>query len=94
VDIESSTSFVRQLEGNGCVERFIRILTEHLLWLRRFRTVEELEKALRDFAHRFNHHWTVGRIGCRTPAQRRRELLASSFSDAFQKPDPLPKVGM
>jgi len=39
--IESSPSFVRQPEGNGCVERFIRTLKEQLLWLRRFRTVEE-----------------------------------------------------
>jgi transposase InsO family protein len=40
--IESSPSFVRQPEGNGCVERFIRTLKEQLLWLHRFRTVEEL----------------------------------------------------
>ena len=40
--IESSPSFVRQPEGNGCVERFIRPLKEQLLWLHRFRTVEEL----------------------------------------------------
>jgi len=31
--IESSPSFVRQPEGNGCVERFIRTLKEQLLWL-------------------------------------------------------------
>jgi putative transposase len=38
--IESSPSFVRQPEGNGCVERFIRTLKEQLLWLQRLRTVE------------------------------------------------------
>lgn len=73
--IESSPSFVRQPEGNGCVERFIRTLKEQLLWLHRFRTVEELNQALRDFARRFNNHWIIGRIGYRTPAAHRRILL-------------------
>ena len=78
VGIASSPSFVRQPEGNGCVERFIRTLKEQLLWLRRFRTVGELDQALRDFAHRFNNHWIIGRIGYRTPAQHRRELLGEA----------------
>jgi len=30
--IESSPAFVREPEGNGCVERFIRTLKENLLW--------------------------------------------------------------
>ena len=78
VGIASSPSFVRQPEGNGCVERFIRTLKEQLLWLRRFRTVGELDQALRDFAQRFNNHWIIGRIGYRTPAQHRRELLVET----------------
>jgi transposase InsO family protein len=76
--IESSPSFVRQPEGNGCVERFIRTLKEQLLWLHRFRTVEELNQALRDFARRFNNHWIIGRIGYRTPAAHRRILLGEA----------------
>jgi putative transposase len=47
--IVSSPAFVREPEGNGCVERFIRTLKENLLWLRRFDTIEELLLAL----HRF-----------------------------------------
>ena len=39
--MESSPAFVRQPEGNGCVERFIRTLKEQLLWVRTFRNVEE-----------------------------------------------------
>ena len=78
VGIASSPSFVRQPEGNGCVERFIRTLKEQLLWLRTFDTVEELHRALREFAHRFNNHWIIGRIGYRTPAQHRRELLGEA----------------
>jgi putative transposase len=61
--IASSPSFVRQPEGNGCVERFIRTLKEQLLWLRRFGTVAELDTALREFRDRFNQHWIIGRIG-------------------------------
>jgi transposase InsO family protein len=72
---ESSPSFLRQPEGNGCVERFIRTLKEQLLWLQRFRTVAELNQALRDFARRFNNHWIIGRIGYRTPAAHRRIIL-------------------
>ncbi len=58
--IESSPSFVRQPEGNGCVERFIRTLKEQLLWLQRFRTVDELNQALRDFTRRFNNTGSSG----------------------------------
>jgi transposase InsO family protein len=76
--IESSPSFVRQPEGNGCVERFIRTLKEQLLWLRRFGTVAELDTALREFRDRFNQHWIIGRIGYRTPAQHWRELLVEA----------------
>jgi len=63
LSIESSQSFVCQPEGNGCVERIIRTLKEQLLWLHRFRTAEELNQVHRDFTHRFNNHWIIGRIG-------------------------------
>ena len=46
--IEASPSFVRQPEGNGVAERFIRTLKENLLWVRTFKTVEEL-RAERDY---------------------------------------------
>ena len=44
--IESSPSFVREPEGNGVAERFIRTLKENLLWVRSFDTIEELRLAL------------------------------------------------
>ncbi len=50
--IESSPSFVRAPEGNGCSERFIRTLKENLLWVRYFATVEELRLALLEFQER------------------------------------------
>ena len=52
--IESSPSFVREPEGNGCSERFIRLLKENLLWVRTFANIEELRLALIDFKHVYN----------------------------------------
>ena len=37
--ITSSPAFVREPEGNGVAERFIRTLKEQLLWVRTFDTV-------------------------------------------------------
>ena len=48
--IEASPSFVRQPEGNGVAERFIRTLKENLLWVRTFDTIEESRAALVEFA--------------------------------------------
>ena len=78
VGIRSSPSFVRSPEGNGCVERFIRTLKEQLLWLTRLATVDELDVALRDFAHRYNNHWILGRLGYKTPAQHRLSFLVEA----------------
>jgi transposase InsO family protein len=67
--IESSPAFVREPEGNGCVERFIRILKENLLWVRTFRNVEELRQALLDFKNQYNRRWILERHGYLTPRQ-------------------------
>ena len=72
--IESSPAFVRQPEGNGCIERFFRTLKEQLLWVRRFNDLDELQAALAEFRDRYNQHWIVGRLGYRTPAQARRDF--------------------
>ena len=72
--IESSPAFVRQPEGNGCIERFFRTLKEQVLWLRRFHDLEELRTALIEFRHRYNHHWILERLNYRTPAQARRDF--------------------
>jgi putative transposase len=50
----SSPAFVRAPEGNGCAERFTRTLKENLLWVRIFRTVEELRLALIEFRRAYN----------------------------------------
>jgi putative transposase len=75
--IASSPAFVREPEGNGCAERFIRTLKENLLWVRRFATIEELRQALIDFQRRYNRTWIVERHGYRTPAQVRADQLGA-----------------
>jgi len=75
--IESSPSFVREPQGNGCAERFIRTLKENLLWVRHFRTIEELRLALLEFQHRYNHEWLIERHGYKTPTAVRHSFTAS-----------------
>ena len=72
--IEPSPAFVRQPEGNGCSERFFRTLKEQLLWVRRFHNLGELQEALVEFRHRYNHHWILGRLNYRTPVQARQDF--------------------
>ena len=71
--ITSSPAFVRAPEGNGCAERFVRILKENLLWVRTFRTVEELRQALLEFKRTYNENWIIQRHGYKSPAQVRLE---------------------
>lgn len=66
--IDSSPAFVREPEGNGVAERFIRTLKEQLLWVRTFDTVEELRQALLEFKERYNREWLCERHGHQTPA--------------------------
>ena len=65
--IESSPAFVREPEGNGVAERFIRTLKEQLLWVRTFETVEDLRVALLEFKDRYNREWLCERHGHQTP---------------------------
>ncbi len=37
----STHTFVRPPAGNGCAERFVRILKENLLWVKDFAIAEE-----------------------------------------------------
>jgi len=71
--IAPSPAFVREPEGNGCAERFIRTLKENLLWVRRFDTIEALRLALLAFQRTYNQTWILERHGYRTPAQVRAE---------------------
>lgn len=76
--IVSSPAFVRQPEGNGCIERFFRTLKEQLLWVRHFRDVDELQQALHAFKNTYNQHWLIERLGFRSPTVARQEFALSS----------------
>ena len=69
--IASSPAFVREPEGNGCAERFVRTLKEQLLWLEPFASVEALRLALLAFKDRYNTGWLIERHGHRSPASVR-----------------------
>lgn len=73
--ITSSPAFVRMPECNGCAERFIRTLKENLLWVRHFKTIEELRLALLKFRQIYNEKWIMHRHKYKTPAQFRRDII-------------------
>lgn len=75
--IKDSPSYVREPQGNGIAERFVRILKENLLWVRGFQTVEDLRQGLLTFKETYNTRWKVGRHGYKTPLQQREKLLAA-----------------
>jgi transposase InsO family protein len=78
----SSPSFVREPEGNGCAERFIRTLKENLLWVRAFATVAELVEALGEFKRTYNDRWLIGRHSHRSPSQVRQQFASGTVQAA------------
>jgi putative transposase len=71
--VEAPPAFVREPEGNGCAERFIRTLKENLLWVRTFKTIEELRIALMEFREAYNRELMLEKYGYRSPRQVRQE---------------------
>lgn len=79
--IEASPSFVREPQGNGVAERFIRTLKENLLWVRAFDTIDQLRTALIEFARHYNETWLVARHAYRTPAQVRADQSRVDYKE-------------
>ena len=75
--IQSSPSFVRAPEGNGCAERIIRTLKEQLLWVRNYDTIEELRRALQEWRKLYNAQWMIERHGHRSPSKVRHHHAAA-----------------
>jgi len=69
--IASSPAFVREPEGNGCIERFFRTLKEQLFRRRDFTTLEELAGALEEFCQRYKNRWLLERLRFQSPRQAR-----------------------
>jgi transposase InsO family protein len=80
--VVSSPSFVREPEGNGCAERFIRTLEDEFLGLTPFATVADLVEPMREFKQIYNERALIGRHGHRTPSQVRRDLVGSESAAA------------
>jgi hypothetical protein len=74
--ITSSPAVVREPEGDGCDERFIRTLKEPLLWVDHVATVEALRQALLAFQERYNRERWIARPGHRSPAAVREAFAA------------------
>jgi len=72
-------SFVRDPEGNGVVERFIRTLKEQLLWLETFETMKDLQEALKALRDCFNPQWLLQRHGRHTPAEASDQQTANTL---------------
>jgi len=70
--IARSPAYHYEPETNGCVERFIGLLKEQVLWIERF---EQIRAAVRQFARTYDEHWLLERHGYRTPIEAREHLL-------------------
>ena len=57
--IARSPAYHYEPETNGCVERFLGIVKEQVLWIERFETFEELRAAVRAFSRTFNERWLL-----------------------------------
>ncbi len=73
----------RQSNGDHCLDRTLK---ENLLWVRTFDTVEDLRRALHEFARRYNETWLVARHGYRTPAQVRADQCRVDGPSATELP--------
>ena len=78
--VEKNPSFVRQPEGNGISERFIKTLKEQLLWINRYKNVEELREALHEFKKKYNEQWLLGRHKHQTPRQVYEKYVAGQIA--------------
>lgn len=74
--IADSPAYVREPEGNGVAEWFIKQLKEQLLWCERFASVAEADAAVRTFCRKFRDEWIVERLGYRTPAEAYAAFIA------------------
>ena len=74
VGVASTVGYMREPEINGCAERFVKTLSEQLLWIRRFGTVGELNQALQEFRKNYNRSWII-QHGYLTPVEARMRTI-------------------
>lgn len=71
LEMESSPALVHQSEDNGCIERIFRTLKEQLLWVQRFRDLEQLRQVLQEFRLRYTQHRILERLRYQTSDRAR-----------------------
>lgn len=80
--IDISWAFVREPQGNGCIERFNRTLKEQCVWLHDFDDIDQAKATIGAFIHDYNNHWILQRLGHQTPTQARNEYQSRRFAPA------------
>lgn len=63
---------------NASMESFFGILKTELFYPNKFKSVEELEIALRDYIHYYNYHRIKLKLGALSPIQYRLEWNQTS----------------
>ncbi|MDX6720332.1 MAG: putative transposase [Solirubrobacteraceae bacterium] len=61
-------------ETNGCIERFMGVLKEQVLWIERLDTHDALRTRVRQFARTYNQSGLLERHTYRTPIEAREHL--------------------
>jgi transposase InsO family protein len=77
--IARSPAYHYEPETNGCVERFMGILKEQVLWIERFDTHEALRARVREFARTYNQSWLLERHSYRTPTEAHQHLTCQAL---------------
>jgi putative transposase len=67
--------------GNAVAERTIRTLKEECLWLSDFDSLQQLQAALAQWQHDFNHQRPHQALHWQTPAERRAQHLRQRLQE-------------
>jgi transposase InsO family protein len=80
--IAPSYAFVREPETNGVIERMFRTLKEQAIHGRVFETIDDVRKAVAEFANKYNEEWLIEKNGYRSPRAARADWLDTSLKRA------------
>ena len=78
--ITPSFGFVREPETNGVIERFNRTLKEQVIYGQIYKTIGELEIAIRAFVETYNEEWLLAKLNYQSPREARRVLRGKTHA--------------